>query len=248
VWFFLVVGPFTTVTTVSSTVGGLELFNNASGGTGAPQEKAASARGNNAGPAKVAFAIPTNTPVPTRTPAPTFTPRPQPTAVRVLPTRTPAPALASAAPVPVATLAPAEVDPRLVPGSGKDLPLVNGFKLVLANVGHGQKFWHITKVVWEDISESNNGHTIYVMIKDESGKRTEAQVKWWGEITGQMPDDPQKSADDVCNCNYGLAMYGDGYGVKIVDQQYPSDQAAGMIMPMKRHVNYRVYYQLTTMP
>jgi hypothetical protein len=85
------------------------------------------------------------------------------------------------------------------------------------------------------------------MLKDESGKRAEAKVKWWGEGSGDMPDDPQNSADDVCACNYALFMYGDGYGVKVVDQ-YPSDQATGMIMPMKRHVNYRVYYQLTTMP
>jgi len=247
VWFFLVVGPFTTVTTVSSTVGGLELFNNASGGTGAPQEKAASARGNNAGPAKVAFAIPTNTPVPTRTPAPTFTPRPQPTAVRVLPTRTPPPAPVAAAPAPVPTLPPPEIDPRLVLGSGKDLPHINNFKLIPATVARGQKFWRITKVVFEDIAESGNGHSIYVMIKDESGKRTEAKLKWWGENSGDMPDDPQKTAEDVCNCNYALFMYGDGYGVKITDQ-YPSDQATKMIMPMKQHVNYRVYYQLTTTP
>jgi CRP-like cAMP-binding protein len=249
VWFFLIVGPFTTVSTVSSAVGGLQLSNNASGGTGAPQDKVASAaRGNSAGPAKVAFMVPTNTPVPTRTPAPTFTPRPQPTAVRVLPTRTPAPpppAAAAAAPAPA--LPPPEVDPRLVPSSGKSLPHVDQFKLIPASVARGQKFWRITKVAFEDIAESGNDHTIYVMIKDENGKRADAKLKWWGEGSGDLPDQPQKSAEDMCNCNYGLFMYGDGYGIKIVDQ-YPSDQATGMIMPMKRHVNYRVYYQLTTMP
>jgi CRP-like cAMP-binding protein len=244
VWFFLVVGPFTTVTTVSSAVGGLQLSNSAPGGS---QEKVASAaRGNSAGPAKIAFLVPTNTPMPTRTPAPTFTPRPQPTAVRVLPTRTPVPPPPPAV-APAPTLPPAEIDPRLVPGSGKDLPHVNQFKITPASVARGQKFWRITKVVFEDISESGNDHTIYVMIKDESGKRTEAKLKWWGEGSGDLPDQPQKSADDMCNCNYGLYMYGDGYAIKIVDQ-YPSDQATGMIMPMRRHVNYRVYYQLTTMP
>jgi hypothetical protein len=195
----------------------------------------------------VAFAIPTNTPVPTRTPAPTFTPRPQPTAVRVLPTRTPVPAPAAAAPAPVATLAPAEVDPRLVPGSGKDLPLVNRFKIIPATVARGQKFWHITKVVWEDISESGNDHTIYVMIKDESGKRVDVKLKAWGEGAGPIDKLDQKTADDMCQCNYGIDMWGDGYGVQ-VDNQYPSDQATGMIMPMRRHVVYKVYFQLTTMP
>jgi len=248
VWFFIIVGPFTTVTTVSSAVGGLQLSNGAPNGAATAQDKvASSARSSSSGPAKVAFAIPTNTPVPTRTPAPTFTPRPQPTAVRIIPTRTPVPPAAPAAPPPAPPLPPPEIDPRLVQGSGKDLPHVNHFKLIPATVARGQKFWRITKVVFEDVAEANNGHSIYVMIRDESGKRTEAKVKWWGEGSGDMPDDPQKSADDVCNCNYALFMYGDGYGVRIADQ-YPSDQATKMIMPMKRHVNYRVYYQLTTMP
>jgi CRP-like cAMP-binding protein len=249
VWFLVIVGPFTTVSTVSSAVGGLQLANSAAGSNGATSEKELpAARSNSAGPAKVAFAIPTNTPVPTRTPAPTFTPRPQPTAVRIVPTRTPVPPpVAAAAPPPAPALPPPEVDPRLVPGSGKDLPHINNFKIIPATVARGQKFWRITKVVFEDIAESGNGHSIYVMLRDESGKRTEAKVKWWGENTGDMPDDPQKSADDVCNCNYALFMYGDAYGIMVSDQ-YPSDKATGMIMPMKRHVNYRVYYQLTTMP
>jgi len=256
VWFFLVVGPFTTVTTVSSTVGGLELFNNASGGTGAPQEKAASARGNNAGPAKVAFAIPTNTPVPTRTPAPTFTPRPQPTAVRVLPTRTPAPALAAAAPVPVATLPPIFVDPRLGPNSD---PVANpDLQQVHINpaqgVGHGQKFWRVISLKFENTAEAKMDHTIYVMIRDENGKRVDAKLKAWGEGSGPVDKLEQKTADDMCQCNYGIGMWGDGYGVQ-VDDQYPSDQVVGMVMSgapniMKghAHVNYKIIFQLTTMP
>lgn len=247
VWFLIIVGPFTTISTVSSAVGGLQLSNGAPGGAEAAQEVAATTRSERAGPAKVAFALPTNTPVPTRTPAPTFTPRPKPTIVRVMPTRTPVPPPAPVAAPAAPALPPPEVDPRLVPGSGKDLPHINNFKIIPATVARGQKFWRITKVVFEDIAESGNGHSIYVMLRDESGKRTEAKVKWWGENTGEMPDDPQKSADDVCNCNYALFMYGDGYGVKVADQ-YPSDQATGMIMPMKRHVNYRIWYQLTMMP
>ena len=64
---------------------------------------------------------------------------------------------------------------------------------------------------------------------------------------GYLPDPEQKKADDMCQCNYGIDMWGDGYAVKIADQ-YPSDQALGMIMPMRRHVNYRVYFQLVTNP
>lgn len=242
-WFLIVVGPFTTVNAVTSAVAGLQLANSASAEE--IQKESSTTRANSAGPAKVAFVVPTNTPVPTRTPAPTFTPRP--TVVRIIPTRTPAPAVAAPAAAPKPTLPPPEVDPRLVPGSGKDLPHVNNFKIIPATVASGQKFWRITKVVFEDVAESGNSHSIYVMLRDESGKRTEAKVKWWGEGSGDMPDDPQKSADDVCQCNYALYMYGDAYGVMVSDQ-YPSDKATGMLMPMKRHVNYRIWFQLTTMP
>ena len=51
----------------------------------------------------------------------------------------------------------------------------------------------------------------------------------------------------MCNCNYGIGMYGGAYGVQI-NEGIPSDAATGMIMPLKRHVNYRVYFQLATMP
>ncbi len=243
-WFMVVVGPFTTISAVSSAVGGLQLADSASVNTG--QEKTVATPREDSGIAKVAFAVPTNTPVPTRTPAPTFTPRPQPTLVRVVPTRTPVPP-PPAAPAAAPTLPPPEVDPRLVPGSGKDLPHVNNFRIIPATVARGQKFWRLTKVVFEDVAESGNSHTIFVMLRDENGKRIDAKIKWWGEFTGDLPDDPQKSPDDVCQCNYALFMYGDAYGVMVADQ-YPSDKATGMIMPMKRHVNYRLYFQLTTMP
>jgi CRP-like cAMP-binding protein len=242
-WFTVIALPWTTITTVSSAVGGLQLSN-------ADETASNSAAMTNPNPLgggrpKIAFVVPTNTPLPTRTPQPTFTPQPQPT--RVLPTRTPVPA---AAPVVVAaavpTLPPPYIDPRL--GTGPQvLPHLDQVKIIPANVAHGQKFWRVTSLKFEDITESGNDHTIYIKIFDESGKRTEAKVKWWGEGSGDLPDPEQKTASDICDCNYGLFMFGDGYGVKIVDQ-YPSDQVTGMIMPMRRHVNYKIQYQLTTMP
>lgn len=128
------------------------------------------------------------------------------------------------------------------------LPHLEQVKVIDATgVVHGQKFWRAISLKFEDISESGSDHTIYVKIWDENGKRTGAKIKWWGEGTGDQPDQPEKTADDVCDCNYGLFMFGDAYGVKITDQ-YPSDQVVGMIMPMRRHVNYKIIYQLTTMP
>jgi len=240
VWFLLVAFPWMTITTVSSAVGGLQLSS--------PEDTTLTAKSEatsnplSGGRPKVAFAIPTNTPVPTRTPQPTFTPRPQPT--RVLPTKTPVPAPTVAAPVP--TLPPRYIDPRL--GTGPQvLPHLEQVRVIPANVARGQKFWRVTSLKFEDVNESGSDHTIYVKIFDENGKRTEAKVKWWGAGSGDLPDPEQKKADDICDCNYGLFMFGDGYGVQIVDQ-YPSDQVIGMIMPMKRHVNYRIEFRLTTNP
>lgn len=242
VWFLLVAFPWMTITTVSSAVGGLQLSS--------PEDTAITAKSEttsnplSGGRPKVAFAIPTNTPVPTRTPQPTYTPRPQPT--RVLPTKTPVPAAPVVAAAPVPTLPPRYVDPRL--GTGPQvLPHLDKVRVIPATVASGQKFWRVTSLKFEDITESGNDHTIYVKIFDETGKRTEAKVKWWGEGSGDLPDPEQKKADDICDCNYGLFMFGDGYGVQIVDQ-YPSDQVVGMIMPMRRHVNYRIEFRLTTNP
>jgi hypothetical protein len=42
-------------------------------------------------------------------------------------------------------------------------------------------------------------------------------------------------------------MYGDRYAVHI-DGALPSDMVTGMIMPMRRHVNYRVTFQRVVNP
>ncbi|MBI5030713.1 MAG: cyclic nucleotide-binding domain-containing protein [Chloroflexi bacterium] len=246
-WFVVIAGPFTTFTAVSSAVGGLQLSN----GTEAVTTTQADIVGNPFGNSrnKIANAVPTNTPIPTRTPQPTFTPKPKPTLAPA--TRTPAPVQAAAAAVPptavIPALPPRFLDPRL--GNGPQvLPHLEGVRVIEApGVARGQKFWRVTSLKFEDIAEANNDHTIYVKIFDEGGKRAEANIKWWGNGSGDQPAQEQKSASDICDCNYGLFMFGDGYGVKI-DDKYPSDQVVGMIMPMKRHVNYKIQFQLTTNP
>jgi len=250
VWFTLVALPWATITTVSSAVGGLQLSNApVENGAVTADRPAQAVRAPSSGNApKVAFAVATNTPVPTRTPQPTFTPRPKPTLAPV--TRTPAPPPASAAVAPptatVPPLPPVDMDPRL--GSGpKVLPLLDKVQIIPASVGHGQKFWRAIRVKFENVEESGNDHSIYVKIFDAAGKRTEAKLKLWGEGVGDIPDPEQKSAQDMCDCNYGIGMYGDAYAVQIVDQ-YPSDKVVGMIMPMRRHVNYRIAFQLVTNP
>jgi hypothetical protein len=116
-------------------------------------------------------------------------------------------------------------------------------------VAHGQKFWRAVSVKFEDISESGNDHTIYVKVQDEDGKRVDGKKLEVSSDTGREPEFPdEKTASDMCDCNWGYPMYGDGYGVRIINDQYPSDKVMGMIMPMRRHVNYKIIFKLTTNP
>ena len=242
-WIALIALPSTTVTAVT-TVGGLQLSN----GNSSAEVNVVNPRDNDPlSPLKIAFAIPTNTPVPTATPKPTNTPRPAPTrvpATRVPPTPVPvavAPAAPAAPPLP-----PRYMDPRI--GSGPQvLPHLDSVKVIPANVAKGQKFWYAISVKFENIDESGNDHTIYVKVLDESGKRVDGKKARLTSMGGLNEYPGEKPAGDLCDCNFNYPMYGDGYGFEIEDQ-YPSDKVIGMIMPMRRHVNYRVTFQLMTMP
>lgn len=253
VWFFLIVGPWTTITTVNSAVAGLQLSNNA-GTTTVNRASVADANPFGNQKPKVAEAVATSTRVPTRTPLPTFTPQPtaKPTLKPV--TRTPAPpqqaAAAAAAPTAcAASLAPLSWDPRI--GSGpQHLERLENVRLIAASVGRCQKYWRVTVVKFENIDESGNDHTIYVKIQDANGKRIDGvKLAVTSDTSGELfADQPtEKSASDMCDCNYNYPMYGDGYNVQITDGT-PSDKVAGMIMPLRRHVNYKITFQLVTNP
>ena len=249
IWLVFVAFPITTVTTVSSAVGGLQLSNQSK--SSSQVKLLRSPVTNGSGKEKVAFAVVSPTPLPTKTPKPTSTPKPKPAVapvkpaapVVVAPTPTPPPAPALPA------LPPVQWDPRL--GNGPQvLPHLENVRIVPAQVAHGQKFWRAIKVKFENIDESGNDHTIYVIILGEDGKRVDGKkLQVTSDTSGEVfPDQPvEKSDSDLCDCNYSYPLYGDGYDVQIIDQ-YPSDKVAGMIMPMRRHVVYRITYQLATNP
>ena len=252
VWFIVIAGPWTTITAVSSAVGGLQLSNDV-GTTTVKSSSVADANPFGNQKQKVANAVATNTSVPTRTPQPTFTAQPSPKPTLKPVTRTPAPlapAAAAAPPTPsVPALPPIEWDPRL--GNGPQvLPRLENVRLIPATVARGQKFWRVTRVKFENIDESGSDHTIYVKIQDANGKRMDGvKIAVTSDTSGELfPDQPtEKSASDMCDCNYNYPMYGDGYDVQIVDGT-PSDKVAGMIMPLRRHVNYKITFQLVTNP
>jgi hypothetical protein len=150
---------------------------------------------------------------------------------------------------PTTPLPPIYWDPRL--GTGPQvLPHLENVRIIPASVSSCQRFWRAVSVVFQDVNESGNDHSIYVTVTDENGNRIDGQTLQVFSDTGGgiFPDQPiEKPAGDPCNCNFAYPMYGDGYNVRILGS-LPSDIVAGMIMPLKRHVNYRIIFQRTTNP
>jgi len=254
IWLVFITFPITTVSTVNSAVAGLQLSNQPKASQ--PVQLVRGPSNNDSGKAKVAYFVLTETPVPTKTPRPTSTPKPRATSIPATRVPTPVPVAAAPAAAAIPPLPPIEWDKRLGPGGDPvAFPDLEQVRIKPANVGHGQKFWRAIRVKFEGLGESGNDHTIYVSVLGEDGKRVDGKkLHLIGESSGLTEYPDEKSADDVCNCNYNYPMYGDGYDVSIEDQ-YPSDTVAGMCMcgiknvySHKAHVNFRVTFQLVTNP
>jgi hypothetical protein len=133
-------------------------------------------------------------------------------------------------------------------------PDLEGVKLIPATVASGQKFWRAVRVRFEGQGESGNDHTIYVKILGEDGKRVEAKRVRLTSAGGLNELMDAKTADDVCDCNASYPMFGDGYHANVEDD-IPSDKVFGMCMcgipnvySHKAHVNFKITFQLVTMP
>ncbi|MBI4674669.1 MAG: cyclic nucleotide-binding domain-containing protein [Chloroflexi bacterium] len=208
---------------------------------------------------KIAQAIRTATPTPLPpteippTAVPTRKPAARPPVKKAEPTAAPqqpesAPLVA---PQSIAPLPPRKWDSRLGPGG---LSLLQDIGVIEPTVPSGQPYWRLVDMVFQDAGqESGNDHTIYVKLIDENGVRvTDKVVEISWDESGAMEIQrlslaDQKPKGDYCDCNYNWPMYGAGYRVR-VDDSIPSDKPYGMIMPMHRHVNYRLTFQRVTMP
>lgn len=247
-WMVFIALPITAFTSVSSSVGGIQLFNSGSGSNGA-QSTTNGGRGGFDFPLKIGLFVASPTPRPTATPLPTPTPR----AVVIAAPRPQPTVAAPVAPVaPKATLPPIDWDNRLGPnGIDKVLyPDLEGIHIVPASVASGQKFWRVVSLRWE----KSDDHSIYIKVVDENGKMVRGK-----KLVSEGTVDPkvyreEKPEGDVCDCNFNKDMFGDGYTIYL-DDAYPSEKASGMCMcgiqnvfSHKAHVNYRIIFQLATMP
>ena len=200
----------------------------------------------------------TNTPLPTRTPLPSLTPIATSTiaaTATLTPTHTPTRrprATATPAPAPVAGTVWSPAFPAEWPGSAKYAP---------ASVAPGQKYWHLVKALYCDQEDTRNncpnlpgggkGTSIYVMLTSASGARASSPLivtKADGSRAGVDDMGPEKSATDMCDCNYAWEADGSTFQV----DGAPSDKVSGLALysvAYKRdrfHVRYFLTFQLVT--
>lgn len=206
------------------------------------------------------------------TPTPTVTPTliatvpptaPPATSAIVAPTTTITPTQTATRPRATATRKPPTAAPvagtEWLPSYPSEWP--GGVKFQPANVAPGQQYWHLTKALYcDDRDERNNcrnlpggdvGTNIYVMLRAAGGARTSAPLivtKPDGSTAGVDDLGPEKSADDMCSCNYSFLST--SWPIKVAGA--PSDTISGMGLYSVRlghsqaHTRYFLWFQLIT--
>jgi hypothetical protein len=173
-------------------------------------------------------ATPTDTPTPTPTatdtpvPTPTPTETPIPTATPVPPTPTPVPPT----PTPVEVVAAAVVAEPTAPPINWDGRLDQlGVGLQTAAVAPGQTYWRLVEARWEDETEAQGKHNIYVNALDEIGTRIIGHpvVVEWHEGKDVKPTETKPEPEYSFNFNM-YAVIG-SYNVYL--EGMPSDRLVG---------------------
>jgi hypothetical protein len=200
----------------------------------------------------IALIAKTATPTVTLTPRPTSTPTLVPT---IKPTATTTPTV-TLTPRPRATATPklAAIPPTVwMPSSLSEWP--GGVKYEPISVGAGQKYWHISKAIFCDLNDKHDycqdmpgggqQEGIWVSLIGPTGARETAPLnvrKPDGTPAGVNDIGPEKSADDMCNCNY--AYFANGWPIQVTGA--PSDKISGLAMNQQYHVRFFITFQLLT--
>ncbi len=198
-------------------------------------------------PTPTATLMPTPTETATPTLAPTTTPTITPTAT-IIPSRTATPrprATATATQPKPAAIAPTNWMPGFPsgwPGNAKYEPV---------SVAPGQKYWHLAKAVYCDTNDEHDycrdlpggplGTDTYIMLIGVGGWRESAPISVVGD--GKTLALEEKSATDMCNCNYSFQS--NGFTIQILGT--PSDKISGLALySVKAQLsNFHVRYFLT---
>lgn len=171
------------------------------------------------------------------------------------PTRRPVTTTAAPTTAPTRTAAPLPIAPTTFqPSSFVNWP--GGFRVDPANVSAGQQYWHLTRAIYCDITETQFG------CKDSPGGPPTlpggpGTIGVWVTLTGGkapliLDDKPatleDKSGDIQCQCTYSL----DFPGPSIQVANYPSDKVLGAANTSVKvgfpntHVRYFFTFQLMT--
>ncbi len=171
------------------------------------------------------------------------------------PTRRAAGTIAATTALSTRTSIPAPIAPTtFLPGSFANWP--GGFRVDPANVLAGQQYWHLTRAIYCDITETQFG------CKDTPGGPTTlpggpGTIGVWVTLVGGkapliLDDKPatleDKSGDSQCQCTYSL----DFPGPTIQVSNYPSDKVIGAANTSVKvgfpntHVRYFFTFQLMT--
>lgn len=197
-------------------------------------------------PTRATTRVPTRTatrpPTLTRTSTPTLMPTAALTPTRTATARPPA--TATPIPAPVATT-------QWLPSFPSEWPGGAAYQSVAASVTPGQKYWHLAKAIFCDLNDKHDYHdycmdlpggpqgtSIYIKLIDASGNRINAPLL----IDGNVSNEEQKSAGDMCDCNYTFIT--NSSAIQIGGA--PSDKISGLSLPSNYHVRYFLTFQLIT--
>ena len=178
---------------------------------------------------------PAATPPPPPPPKRTVQPAVQPTAQ---PTTQPAtPAAPTVPPPPPKRGGASQIDPRLG---------ALGVQILPAMVVSGVVFWKLVRAVYEDPTQSGGDHTLYCTVLDESGAPIADQRVLQNSADGLA--DATTDATGTTNlplaASYSPDRNENGPYSAWVDG-LPSDRVAGLGLPFKRPVNFRLTWQKT---
>jgi hypothetical protein len=124
-----------------------------------------------------------------------------------------------------------------------------------ANVSAGQSYWHLVKGMFcelkdkhdycQDLPGGDSGTSTYVMLINASGARSSAPLivtKPDGKTATADDIGVEKSADDMCRCNYSFLS--NGWIIQVGNSS--GDRISGLSLPLNFHVRYFLTFQLVT--
>lgn len=142
---------------------------------------------------------------------------------------------------PTPSPAPAPVPaPGPTPAPSASIKLPEWAKVTQVQAPAGQKVWRLVRAEYQDETQSQHLHHIFVEQPHDSSARVIITNAHDGQSWEIALDKPAN--EPAAN----FPMYGVGNSYSVQMKGLPSDKVEGLTMPGNRHVNYRLWYELAT--